>query len=346
MPTSDTLAKVRTLLLEFKDWCNTFPGAIPDSVSFTSGVTKSPNMHVKHAVIIFLQHGDEWGTLPTVLDLLPWLRSTLTKTQTNVKITIILGNPKAAAICDRWIDSDLNRCYPSPDCFSPSISKTSPDQASTYESTRAKDIASIIASANMVLDLHQTSQPACGPFYVFPFHGASVALAQQMGIANNLLTRDIGNINEQERCIDDFAQALNIPIVVIEVGQKGDNLISRKHTKNAITSFVGLAIGKRKRKRKETTKKLRVLYISHRYKFTNRASKVSDGLINFSPVKSGSPLLLGTEVIYAPRDGFVVFMQNPARDAKGLIIGAIPPTAICFAETYFIESPVKTPTTT
>src|SRR5690606_4026586 len=101
--------KVETLIDEFKIWCNAFPGSIVDSVSLVSNHSKSSGRPFKHGVITFLQHGDEWGTLPVVLDLLPWLKSALSQALSHTQITLILGNPEAAVICDRGVDYDLNR---------------------------------------------------------------------------------------------------------------------------------------------------------------------------------------------------------------------------------------------
>lgn len=326
-------SEMDTLLGEFKFWCGAFPGPIADSLSFVGQSAAPSGKRSKHAVITFLQHGDEWGTLPVMLDLLPWLKSTVSSELSNTKVTVILGNPKAAAIRDRWVDYDLNRCYPHPNAFCTLLTGvTRSNESVAYESKRAKEIASVVATADMVLDLHQTSQPICEPFFVFPFHKASFSLAQRMNSANVLLTRNMGPINGEEHCIDDFAQALNIPTVVVEVGQKGDNPISRKNASDAIFSFVNLAL--EKESEKKILNELRLLNISHRYKFSNRADKVTAGLINFSPVKRGTPLITGEAIVTAPKDGFVVFMQRPPRDSDGLIIGAIPSVAICFAEDF------------
>jgi hypothetical protein len=278
-----------------------------------------------------MQHGNEWGPLLVLLELLPWLRSSQELAARNSYLTVILGNPRAAAICDRFIDLDLNRCYPDPH-KSPALEGDETGSSGTvpYEILRAGQIAGVVASADMVLDLHQTNQDTREPFFVFPFHERSVVLARQIGTSRFLLTRPVGE-GEAGRCVDDFLQGLDIPAVVIEVGARGENTMSRDCAMASIRAFFRLFAGQ---VGDVEHADLRLLRITRRYDFSSRKDAVSEGLINLSPVGRGTPLLTEQHAATAPRDGFVVFVQRPRRNPDGQIAGRIPATALCFAEDF------------
>lgn len=315
-------------LRAFRRWSLDFPGDIPYSISLRGGQPRQQDRPDTHAVILLVQHGDEWGPLPVLLDLLPSLRAAQEQAPANRRLSIVLGNPWAALNGQRFIEFDLNRCYPDPGAARESVGAGG---SGHYERDRAHEIAALVASADLVLDLHQTNQATQQPFFVFPFHAASVALARSLGSAEILLTRPIGE-EDQGRCVDDFLHALDIPVAVIEVGQKGDNAMSQACTRETIAAFLRCFGGEPSPQAQ--TRALRLIGISRRYEFAGRADAVSAELINLSPVRRGTSLLTQQPDAVAPDDGFVVFVQKPRRDEQGCIVGKIPRIALCFAAEF------------
>ncbi len=319
-------------LRAFEQWCRDYPGAIPYSVALSGKRPRAVGDANRHAVIVLMQHGDEWGALPVLLELLPWLRRVQEQTSQATRLTLILGNPQAAECGERFITHDLNRCYPNPVGFAdPQRGAAEPAVGASDEQRRAHAIAGVVATADMVLDVHQTRQATAHPFFVFPYHPASVALAEKMMAARVLLTRPLGH-EGHSGCIDDFSHALDIPLVAIEVGQRGDNPMSRVCARQAMAGFAELFFAGPESVRMRTP--LHLISITRRYTFSSKADSVVDGLINLSPVCRGTLLMTDQETAIAPNDGFVVFIQRPHRNADGLIAGTIPRTALCFVEEF------------
>jgi hypothetical protein len=311
----------------FLGWTERHPGAIAASVSF-EGRGPGVAAAARHAVVVFAQHGDEWGTLPAVVEVLPLLREQVEAGPRGGRVTVILGNLDALRINDRWVREDLNRCYPAPG----EDERLPPGDASD-ERLRAHVIARAMRDADLVVDLHQTSQPTRRPFFVFPFHRPSVALAQALRTTDVLLTRDPGPIDETGRCIDDFCHARDVPTVAIEVGCKGENAMTRACVAQVLQA-VAAQVGSDGDRAAREPAPIRLLHVTRRFGFGSRGDAVAPGLDNLAPVLAGMPLVTGLAPALAPGDGVVFFMQRPPRDAAGHILGVLPKTAICFAETY------------
>ncbi|GAB9472853.1 hypothetical protein Gpo141_00010019 [Globisporangium polare] len=78
-------------------------------------------------------------------------------TLTQGSVTLVYGNPAAIRIGKRGSSqhADLNRCFPM-DVLSPLVSTSS----LSYEQRRARELAPIFASSDVMLDLHSTNKPS------------------------------------------------------------------------------------------------------------------------------------------------------------------------------------------
>ncbi|KNC79349.1 hypothetical protein SARC_08255 [Sphaeroforma arctica JP610] len=69
-------------------------------------------------------------------------------------LVLALGNPKGIKLNQRYVESDLNRCF-NPD----DLSKPLADNA-TYEEKRSRDFAEFVAEAHVLIDVHATLKPS------------------------------------------------------------------------------------------------------------------------------------------------------------------------------------------
>ncbi|KAG7378489.1 hypothetical protein PHYBOEH_000343 [Phytophthora boehmeriae] len=74
-------------------------------------------------------------------------------------LTLVYGNPKALKLGTRGSEphADLNRCFPR------DLLTVEPDETFSYEQLRAKELAPIFASSDLLVDIHSTNK-ASPPF--------------------------------------------------------------------------------------------------------------------------------------------------------------------------------------
>lgn len=105
-----------------------------------------------HIVVLGGVHGDE----KTGIEVVKFLRGTFNKDETKVdkgKLTLILGNEEAIKMGKRGTtpDHNLNRMFSDKHLAGPVLN--------FYESRRAHELAPILKSADISLDIHSTSVP-------------------------------------------------------------------------------------------------------------------------------------------------------------------------------------------
>ncbi len=107
------------------------------SINTRKKLMDSQKNYIKKILFIGCTHGDE--------HLGKWLFDNYPYGQTNYcQWKVIIANPEAMYLNQRFIDEDLNRCFNRLD-------------SNTYESKRAKILTSIIKQYDIVYDIHETS---------------------------------------------------------------------------------------------------------------------------------------------------------------------------------------------
>ncbi len=156
------------------DWCHTTDGG----------------RHNTHLVFGAMIHGNEFGSLPAVVQLVEQLRSG--DLRFGGRVTVFIGNPEAARQNMRFIESDLNRVFIETD-------------GKTHEHERARTLMPILDTADVFVDFHQTILETQQPFYIFPWHVPGWHWAQALQSANVWVTRDPKlTFSANSRCSDEY----------------------------------------------------------------------------------------------------------------------------------------------
>lgn len=303
---------VQQLWLQFHRASLERPGSIPDSVHFDF------KKHNKHIVILTLIHGNETGSLPAVVDCINELKNgDLTF---GGKITFILGNRDAFLANVRFIHEDLNRM------FFDFGNITSP------EKKRASEIASVIDSADFLLDLHQTIGVTPCPFYVCKDRSINHQWAQALEASQHVIVSDPKeSISAGLVSAIEHADSRDIPALVIELSQMG----LRKEAHNiAYKSICDLLSLKDKIEFNQTNlseinrhkPKTRQLKISEHVHFDSRRKRLMPGWNNLQFVTAGTPLGYNEDgsIFEMTRDGYLLFPKYPPRNSENEAIGVIP----------------------
>lgn len=140
------------------------------------------------------------------------------------KIAFLLNNVEAYKKNVRFLETDLNRSF----CRT---------HLETLEHKRAREIETVIESLNLqlIIDLHQTSEPSDGVFMMVP------EIAHHIRIANNITTKcpivtysASEGFSSKGKTLGEFAEQKAIIEVVFELGQKGFNLERATEYKNLL----------------------------------------------------------------------------------------------------------------
>ena len=126
--------QVEKLIEDFRAIARQNPGPVPDTAQWVRGDSKT------HIVFGMITHGNETGSLPAIQ---PFVEHLEKDTEFQGTVTIFLGNAAAALNNARYLEADLNRVFteqPKP----------------SAERRRATELTSILASATLLVDFHQT----------------------------------------------------------------------------------------------------------------------------------------------------------------------------------------------
>ena len=115
--------------------------------------------------VVYCLHGDEKYGEKVALNLPP-------------SIDKIIGNPEAFSKNKRFIETDLNRCFPG-------------NPAGTYEERRASELKEMLEKYDIVIDLHSTSN-VCPLFGIITSPNAEkIALAKRLGLNKLVIMPEI-----------------------------------------------------------------------------------------------------------------------------------------------------------
>ena len=137
---------VNAYIQEFRAIASANPGPVDDSAEWVFGDS------LQHIVFGMITHGNETGSLPAIR---PFVDHLEMSHDFNGKVSIFLGNARAAIANRRYTEADLNRVF-------------TKQPTTSYERQRAVELSTILRSASLLVDFHQTILASNQPFYIFP----------------------------------------------------------------------------------------------------------------------------------------------------------------------------------
>lgn len=303
-----------------------FPGPAPDTICMGQ-----PGAH-PHLVLSILIHGDEVGPVPAALDFIEELECDAATL--NGRVTLILGNRRAALQQRRFTEQDLNRVFLA----------EAPD---SYEKDRAAELMPVVREADLMLDFHQTIQPSVQSFYIFAFDRPTYLWARALGGAEVLVTRKRGGVFAAGwLSMDEYCLQRGIPSATLELGQKGFSEMSYQKafaTMNRAWKLINEMKDVRDLNELERLAarepQLSLFKQAGTQRFSSPDFRLVEGIKNFQAVKTGELLgsgLEGTE-LRAPGDGYLLFPKYPERDEAGQALRPLPVDIYVFLQEAAME---------
>jgi len=157
-------------------------------------------------VIMALTHGNEVGGLGVLNDLLDLLDAR--PELLTIPLGLVLGNPWAARRGQRFIDRDLNRSF-------------ARQESQVLEDKRARVLEPILSEAAYFLDIHQTTEPAEAPFFIFPYTARTFRFARAIAPTLPIVTHWGDPFSAEGRCSDEFVILRGGTAITMELGQSG-----------------------------------------------------------------------------------------------------------------------------
>lgn len=280
------------------------PGPIPWSVSYDSG---KPGPHVMFTSII---HGNETGSLPSVVKFVKRIEQK--QIDFVGRMSFVLGNIPAFLKNERYLESDLNRVF-------------NDEGKDSAERKRANEIKPFLKTADLFIDLHQTSMPCLHSFYIFAYEEQSYLWARALAGAKTLVTRSpAASFSKGDLCIDEWARNQGIPSVTVELSQRGLSPQAECISTYMIETVadIQLRISKGEttlEKEANIQPELDFLTVSFNEPFRDPTATLEPGFINLNPVRKGQYLGRSAKGdLRTPIDGSLLFPRYPKRDEKGL----------------------------
>jgi succinylglutamate desuccinylase len=290
----------KDLLEAFSDRASSDPGPVPYSISFSS------NQHNRSLFICSATHGDEVGSIPAVLRIVDDIKRG--RIQFGGKLTFALGNVEAIKINKRFVKEDMNRIFGKTDL-------------STPDAKRANEIARLVTSHSIFVDLHQTIGPTKSPFYVIRSSEKNIQLAKAIAAAPLAINVDDYELKTETMTGTAYAFKHNIHAFTLELSQKGYNIKSEElayTTIKKLLEFVDRNEESDWHKLANQAPKMELIKIEHAYKFTDASMRLHPGHVNGTFYKKGHSLgVFGDKEILAPFDGYIFFPKYPDRDQNG-----------------------------
>ena len=272
-------------------------------------------------------HGNEVGSLPTLLGVIEDLETGTI--QFGGKVNITLGNPEASKLNRRFIDADLNRLF---------LYNQPTEHQDTHEGKRARAMMPILEECDLILDLHQTMLASEMPFYIFPNTPISIAIAEAIGGTNAYIDATPTEDAPKYQCADEFVWRQRKPALTLELGEVGFHQSANQASSTAVHNLLNLfdTLIRNEYATEDTDTMLSVIQSQrtqslswyktvHRQPYSSAELRLKPGIINFYPVQKGEPLNTdGSPLMMAPCDGRILFPKYPRRDERGIICEALP----------------------
>lgn len=272
------------LLTRFQDLSN---GPVPWSFHHDGGQAG------EHLVIGSMIHGNETGSLPAVVDLAEALSSGQ-RTYPG-RLSLFVGNEKAARADRRFLEADLNRVFVDSDL-------------DTHEHRRARELRTILDQADVFIDLHQTILATQQPFYIFPWSPEGDAWARGLAAARVWVTRPSGeSFSAGTCCADEYVRNRGRIGLTVELGQKGLRPDAARLAQRVLDRAMDMmASGER------DGPELTYWRTRAKLPYADASLRLRPGLTNFQPVRSGEVLSApGTPELTSPEGGVLLFPKYP-----------------------------------
>ena len=301
------MSELPALLARFEGFC-------PPSASLPPFVAQAGEGGPFHVVICCLTHGDETGSLPAALQLLESLQDGTRRF--SGRLSVVLGNPRAARLGRRFGQADLNRVFlPGPE---------------SWERSRAAELMPLLDQADLVVDLHQTIEPTAQPFHIHPWSPVFEQWAQVLEGARDWVTRPMGeSFATGTCCLDEYVRDQGKVALTIELSQKGmrpqTTQLALAVMERALSAAEAILAGSELHSLTLGAPTMRLWRTTHKEPYASAVLRLRAGLRNFEPVESGDLLSApGSPVLRAPCSGVLLFPKYPPRDAAGRIEGPLP----------------------
>ena len=299
-------ASVDDCLKRFRAVAERRPGPAPWSVRIEG------TGHDKHVLFGGITHGNEIGSLPSLVSLAEGLDNS--SIEFGGTVTIMLGNVEACLADERFLEADLNRVFLS-------------DAPESKEKDRAHELMPLFKDVDLFIDYHQTIEPSEKPFFIFPFHLDGYHWARVAGGGLGLITRDPKKgFARGQVCADEYARNLGVPAITLEMGQKGFTSIADQLTKaccskvlNAMDEVAGGA-SLEVLANKERGSELEFFEIQFAQGFDSEFMALHAGMKNFTRVQAGQIIGRADRAgnpLKAPMDGHLLFPKYPLRSEDG-----------------------------
>ena len=268
-----------------------------------------------HLVFGTMIHGNEVGPLPAVVRLAEALAAG--SVQFGGRVTVFVGNPEAGLRGVRLLEADLNRVFVD----------GGPD---TLEHRRAGELRTILDTADLFIDFHQTISPTPSAFYIFPWSVAGEAWVRALDAAPRWVTRPPGkSFSPGTCCADEYVRNRGKVALTVEVSQAGPSpdaeALAWRTMHRALRWSARLADQLEAIPREGLGLSMvplpQCLHTAFAQRFADPCFAMRPGLDNFVFVQAGEQVSLpGTPELRSPIEGWVMMAKYPQRDATGACV--------------------------
>jgi len=237
-------------------------------------------------------HGNEVCGVEAFYNIVPGL------TIDSGEVYFVFGNPEAIKKNIRLTEFNINRVFREAKFYNSKIKKT-------YEYKRAQYLKRFLNKAEVLLDIHSTTNPGSKPFIICEKNANKIT-----PYFPKSFMREVGGFSDIEPGATEDYMNFNDKIgITVECGQHNDPK-SIEIAKATILSF--LKIREHVIHKEKLTKNVRpVMKVQTLYLTKSDSFSLKKQFVDFSPIKKGTVIGTdGTEVIKSDRDGIIVFAHN------------------------------------
>jgi len=264
----------------------------------------------RHVVVIGGTHGDERTGIEVVKTLQPMFANE-EKTLEKGKLTLVLGNEEAIRLVKRGTTTEhnLNRLFTEEHLAGPVLDY--------YESRRAHELAPILATADISIDIHSTSTPSM-PFLpnlysprhekVYRWFNTGIVLADPDFI-----------LAARRSTTDEYVESFGGIGICFETGYEKDTSTRATVTESVLNILTDQGLLKAPGPVKPPRKKYKVYRFFRRIVLTRAGFRYAGEFPeSFQEVKKGEVIgYHGTVPEVAEEDGVIVLQKAPAKWVVG-----------------------------
>jgi succinylglutamate desuccinylase len=286
--------------------------------------------HGVHVVFGVMVHGEEVGALAGALALIEALQSGALRF--GGRLTIFVGNPPAGLAGLRFREADLNRVFLDLPADHPA--------AGSWEHQRAQELRTVLDTAALFVDFHQTIEPTDSPFVISPWSPAIEHWVRVLQPAPSWVTRPPGeHFSAGTCCADEYVRKRGGVGFTVELSQRGFSRAAAERAHRVMARALAAVDAEQRTGQPPSPGPLPTcLHTVHKAPFSAPELALRPGLHNFQPVAAGQSLHApGSPPVHAPLDGVLLFPKYPPRDPAGHALAPRP------GELYRIVQPLSEP---